>query len=66
VERSWRLGSGRGFTDHIKQATSKYHGTAARAFIQAPIKNLPDALGKADEIEQRFLKRLFRQSAADS
>ncbi|MEW8288079.1 MAG: DUF927 domain-containing protein, partial [Candidatus Thiodiazotropha endolucinida] len=44
------LGSGRGFTDHLKQATSKYHGTAARAFIQALIDNLPDALEKSDQI----------------
>ena len=49
-----RLGDGRSFTDHIKQAATKYHGAAAQAFIGALIKELPGALDQAQQIEKQF------------
>lgn len=48
------LPDGRGFTDHLKTAAAKYHGTAGRAFIAALIDHLADVPATVQRLENVF------------
>lgn len=50
------LPSGGAFTDALKAAAAKYHGTAGRAFIEALIRHLADMPARARAAERDFLE----------
>lgn len=49
-----RLADGRAFTDALKTAAAKYHGTAGRAFIAAMIEHAADVPATVRKLETRF------------
>jgi hypothetical protein len=49
-----QLADGRAFTDALKTAAAKYHGTAGRAFIAALIEHLGDVPATVAKLETRF------------
>lgn len=48
------LPDGGGFTDHLKTAAGRYHGTAGRAFIAALIDHLADVPATVQRLERVF------------
>ncbi len=51
------LADGRSFTDHLKAAAARYHGTAGRAFIAALIDRLGDVPETVKRAEAHFFSR---------
>lgn len=52
--RLHHLADGRAFTDILKTAAAKYHGTAGRAFIAAIIEHAADVPATVRKLETRF------------